>query len=195
MHLEHTTDLACCDSFLQLAHRGVEAFDVADGKQTPCACCGIDQRLSFLQGSRDRLLDQQMEAAVQGRKPHFQVKARGNRNHDGVHLLAVQHLAPRPVSRYAVFAGRPRGRVPILVTDGNKDDFLELAQKTQMVPSHGAQADEPDARHAVDTAVRTESMIRSRSASVRPGCTGSDSTLPAMSSETGSELVPYPSLT
>ena len=169
VHLEHAAELAGGDSPLQLAHGRIEPFDVAHGQQAPGSRRGLDQRASLLERRGDRLLDEEMQPALENGKAHLQVEARRDRHHDGLQLLAFEHLLPRAVTTHGVRARRRRDNGRVLVGNRDQAGVLDLAEDAKVVPAHRAEADEGDARHAVDTADRTDSMIRSRSPPVRPG--------------------------
>src|SRR5439155_1246872 len=74
-----------------------------------------------------------------------------------------------------------------LVAHRHQLHAVEVAEHAQVVATHRAETDEGDSRHAVVATLRTASTIRSRSDSLRPGCTGRDRTWSAACSETGME--------
>ena len=97
LQLIEPSDLIPGDPPLQLAHRRVESLDVSHRQDEPVLFGRRHKLPRLLEVGRDRLLDQDMEAAAQCRQPRLEVKPGGDRDDRGVELLAIQHLLPRCV--------------------------------------------------------------------------------------------------
>ena len=190
--VKHAAELTGRDPALQLADRGVEALDVADREDALRALRGVDQRLAFLQRVRDRLLDQDVDAALQRRHADVAMEARRNRHDHGIQPAGVQHLPPRLITGHAVLLAGLRNRFGTLVADSDQLGAFDRAQHSEVVPTHDAAPGYADANHAPVTASRTAPTIRVRSASLSPGWTGSDSTCSATRSQEYSVAVSRP---
>ena len=163
---------------------------MADRQHTLRALGGVDQRLAFLQRVCDRLLDQDVDAALERRHADVAMEAGRDRDDHGVQPPGVQHLPPGLITGNAVLLAGLSDRVRALVADPDQLGALDRAQDAQVVPAHDAAARHGDSNHAPATASRTAATIRVTSASFSPGCTGSDSTCSAARSATGIDTLP-----
>lgn len=177
--------VATGDSAMQLAHRGIEPLDVADGKQPFRALRGRDDLPALLEVGCDRLLHEDVRAVLEAGDCRGTVEAGRHRDNHRVEPLAIEHLVPGDVSGDRLSLGNALDRLPVGVADCHQLGARQIAEHTQMIPAHGPQADETEPRHAAVATFRTASTILSSSASVNAGCTGRDSTCSAAASATG----------
>jgi len=124
LDLKNPADLAECDASLQLSDRRVETLDVADRKHAIGAPRRSQKLAALFEVGRDRLLDEDMEAALQHREAGFEMEACRHGDDGRIQLLAVEHLIPRAVPLYRVFVTGRVDDFPIHVADGGQRDVV-----------------------------------------------------------------------
>ena len=134
----------------ELEDGGVEALDVADlDRWGAGGRCRGDDPVRFGRGRRQRLLDEDRDAAPERGQGERQMRGGRGRDHDRVEVRLGQH-GERLGERLGAGPGssRPEG-LRVEVGDGDQSHVGQAAEDAEMVAAHRAEADQPGAQLAV----------------------------------------------
>ena len=129
-------------------HRRVESLDVPDGQHRVTFHRGVNDRVGFSEGSRERLLDQHRDARLEKRQ-RDRVMNLGRHGHRH-RIDPADHV---PIIVHGLRAARCRDRIgagPVGIDDGRQRGIRQRRQDAGMMPPEVADADYGKAqRHKV----------------------------------------------
>ncbi len=136
-------DLVAVDGALDRLDRRVEALDMADHQHALIRLGRVDHRLSIGHRSRDRLLDQHMNAGVQQGHAQLGVIAVRRGDDGGVQPGGDEGLGGRHGGR-PIGGGHALGRHGVRIKDGGQLHIAQLGQNASVVAAHDASARDAD---------------------------------------------------
>ncbi len=134
----------------ELEDGGIEALDVADlDRWRARRRRGGHDPVRLRRRRRQRLLDEDRDAAPERRQGERQVRGGRGRDDDRVEVRLCQHRERLGECLGAGPGGRRAKGFRVEVGDGDQSHVGQAAQDAEVVPAHRAEADQPDAQLAV----------------------------------------------
>ena len=142
------------------AHRPIEALHMTHLHEGALVGREAHDRVRLLDRRRDRLLDEEMDAALQGVHRHVMVRLRGHHDHRGVHL--VEQRRHRRERRHTELLRDLRGALGARVVESDERGTGLRAKQTHVMEAERAGSHDADAncRHAERAATEASAVIR-----------------------------------